>query len=50
VTVRDRDTTAQVRVPVDRLADGLSAVLESGGSFERLLAEYDRVETDVTRT
>ncbi|MFD1633339.1 glycine--tRNA ligase [Haloplanus ruber] len=50
VTVRDRDTTAQVRVPVDELAAELEGVLESGGSFETLLAGYDRVETDVTRS
>ncbi|GAB3314730.1 glycine--tRNA ligase [Haloplanus salinarum] len=50
VTVRDRDTTAQVRVPVDELATELERVLESGGSFDALLADYDRVETDVTRT
>mgnify|MGYP000144453821 CR=1 FL=1 len=50
VTVRDRDTTAQVRVPVEDLATDLQMVLESGGSFERLLASYDRVDTDVTRS
>ncbi|WP_251342035.1 glycine--tRNA ligase [Haloplanus halophilus] len=50
VTVRDRDTTAQVRVPVDELAEGLEAVLETGGGFEDLLEAYDRVETDVTRS
>jgi glycyl-tRNA synthetase len=50
VTVRDRDTTAQVRVPVAELAEGLSAVLDGGERFERLLEAYERVETDVTRS
>jgi glycyl-tRNA synthetase len=50
VTVRDRDTTAQVRVPVDDLATALGTVLDSGGSFDRLLEAYDRVDTDVTRS
>ncbi|WP_435068169.1 glycine--tRNA ligase [Haloplanus sp. C73] len=50
VTVRDRDTTAQVRVPVDELAEELQVVLESGGSFERLLESYERIDTDVTRS
>ncbi|WP_338740626.1 glycine--tRNA ligase [Haloplanus salilacus] len=50
VTVRDRDTTAQVRVPVDDLAAALESVLESGESFDRLLERYDPVDTDVTRS
>ena len=50
VTVRDRDTTAQVRVPVDDLAAAVAPVLGSGGSFEQLLESYDRVDTDVTRS
>ncbi|WP_299334500.1 glycine--tRNA ligase [Haloplanus sp.] len=50
VTVRDRDTTAQVRVPVDDLVTALGTLLEGEGSFDRLLANYDRVDTDVTRS
>jgi glycyl-tRNA synthetase len=50
VTVRDRDTTAQVRVPVDDLVTALGTLLEDEGSFDRLLANYDRVDTDVTRS
>jgi len=50
VTVRDRDTTAQVRVPVADLATELQVVLQSGGSFDRLLESYERIDTDVTRS
>jgi glycyl-tRNA synthetase len=50
VTVRDRNTTAQVRLPVDDLAGALESVLEGEGSFDRLLERYDRVDTDVTRS
>jgi glycyl-tRNA synthetase len=50
VTVRDRDTTAQVRVPVADLATQLEAVLAAGGTFESLLEAYEAVETDVTRS
>ncbi|MFB6195417.1 MAG: glycine--tRNA ligase [Haloplanus sp.] len=50
VTVRDRDTTAQVRVPVPDLPERLGAILDGRASFDDLLADYERVETDVTRT
>jgi glycyl-tRNA synthetase len=50
VTVRDRDTTAQVRVPVADLTARLEAVLAAGGTFESLLETYEAVETDVTRS
>ncbi|MDZ5812245.1 glycine--tRNA ligase [Halorubrum sp. AD140] len=46
VTVRERDTAAQVRVPADDLADELAA-LRAGGSFDALLNRYETVETDV---
>jgi glycyl-tRNA synthetase len=36
VTVRDRDTTAQVRLPVDGLADDLAAVVAGERSFAAL--------------
>ena len=50
VTVRDRDTTAQVRVPVAALADELAAILDGRATFSDLLDSYERVETDVTRS
>jgi len=50
VTVRDRDTTAQVRVPVADLADELGAILDGRAAFSELLDTYERVETDVTRS
>jgi len=46
VTVRERDTAAQVRVPVAELADEL-AVLHERDDFDALLDRYERVETDV---
>jgi glycyl-tRNA synthetase len=50
VTVRDRDTTAQVRVPVADLADELSAILAGQTAVTELLEGYERVDTDVTRS
>jgi glycyl-tRNA synthetase len=50
VTVRDRDTTAQARVPVDDLADELGAILDGEAGFDDLLAAHERVETDVSRS
>jgi glycyl-tRNA synthetase len=50
VTVRDRNTTAQVRVPVGVLADELGAILDGRASFADLLDAYERVETNVTRS
>ncbi|WP_418281795.1 glycine--tRNA ligase [Halorubrum sp. DTA98] len=46
VTVRERDSAAQGRVPVDELADELAA-LRAGDGFEGLLDRYEPVETDV---
>ena len=46
VTVRERDSAAQVRVPVEDLADELTA-LRSGGGFDGVRERYGTVETDV---
>ena len=40
VTVRDRDTTAQVRIPVESLAAELTAVVAGDRTFEDLEATY----------
>ncbi|GAB3420515.1 glycine--tRNA ligase [Haloparvum alkalitolerans] len=47
VTVRERDTAAQVRVPVDGLADALAPLLAGEDSFEAFLDEYETVDSDV---
>ncbi|GAA0520389.1 glycyl-tRNA synthetase [Halorubrum aquaticum] len=49
VTVRERDSAAQVRVPVAELAEELTA-LRAGGEFDALVERYDSVETDVETT
>ncbi|WP_248895763.1 glycine--tRNA ligase [Haloplanus halobius] len=49
-TVRDRDTTAQVRVPVADLPARLGAILDGQETVDDLLADYEQVDTDVTRT
>ncbi|MUW15716.1 glycine--tRNA ligase [Halorubrum sp. CBA1125] len=46
VTVRERDSAAQVRVPVDDLAGELAA-LRAGESFDALVDRYETVATDV---
>ncbi|MFC7324997.1 glycine--tRNA ligase [Halorubrum rutilum] len=46
VTVRERDSAAQVRVPADDLAAELAA-LRAGEPFDALLDRYETVETDV---
>ncbi|MFC6755209.1 His/Gly/Thr/Pro-type tRNA ligase C-terminal domain-containing protein, partial [Halorubrum tibetense] len=46
VTVRERDSAEQVRVPVDELAETLAG-LRAGGSFGDLIDRYGTVETDV---
>ncbi|MGZ0747365.1 glycine--tRNA ligase [Haloparvum sp. AD34] len=46
VTVRERDSAAQVRVPVDELADELTALL-AGGDFAAFADQYETVETDL---
>ncbi|GAB6879607.1 glycine--tRNA ligase [Halorubrum gandharaense] len=46
VTVRERDSAAQVRIPVSALADEL-ADLRAGGDFADVLDRYETVETTV---
>ena len=46
VTVRERDSAVQIRVPVGELAEALAG-LRAGGSFDDLLDRYETVETDV---
>jgi glycyl-tRNA synthetase len=46
VTVRERDTTTQIRVPVDDLADELGAVRDGERSFADLRDEYEAVEAE----
>jgi glycyl-tRNA synthetase len=50
VTIRERDTTAQVRVPVAELAAELQALREGDTEFGHLREEYGSVETGVTRS
>ncbi|WP_101295054.1 glycine--tRNA ligase [Halegenticoccus soli] len=40
-TIRERNTTAQVRVPIDALADELAAIRSGRKAFDDLRAEYD---------
>jgi glycyl-tRNA synthetase len=49
VTVRERDTTAQVRVPVDEVTALLADLRAGDRVFESLRDEYDSVATDVTK-
>ena len=49
VTVRERDSAAQVRVPVDDLVMALQS-LQAGESFEAVAARHESVETDVETT
>ena len=46
VTVRERDSAVQARVPVADLADELTA-LRAGGTFAELTDRYGTVDTDV---
>ncbi|MFB6123096.1 MAG: glycine--tRNA ligase [Haloferacaceae archaeon] len=50
VTVRERDTTAQVRVPVADLAERIESIHAGEESFDTLLDEYDAVQTDVSKS
>ncbi|WP_423750908.1 glycine--tRNA ligase [Salinirarus marinus] len=50
VTVRERDTTAQVRLPVSDLATRIEAIHAGEESFETLLDEYESVQTDVSKS
>ncbi|WP_435063408.1 glycine--tRNA ligase [Halobaculum sp. EA56] len=49
VTVRERDSARQVRVPVDGVADEIAALLdpEDDRAFEALAAAYEEIETGV---
>jgi glycyl-tRNA synthetase len=50
VTVRERDTTEQVRVPAAELPDLLAALRAGDRRFAALGGEYASVETDVRRS
>ncbi|KYH27041.1 glycine--tRNA ligase [Halalkalicoccus paucihalophilus] len=43
VTVRDRDSTAQVRVPITELSDVLAALRDGGRAFGSLVDEYEEL-------
>jgi glycyl-tRNA synthetase len=44
VTVRDRDTTAQIRVPADALVEELTAIRDGKRTFETLQDDYPPAE------
>ena len=46
VTVRERDSARQVRLPAESLSTELAAVLDGDTSFDGLVAAYDAVATD----
>ena len=46
VTVRERDSARQVRLPVESLSTELAAVMDGDTSFDGLVAAYDAVATD----
>ena len=46
VTVRERDSARQVRLPVESLATELAAVMDGDTTFDGLVAAYDAVATD----
>jgi len=48
VTVRERDSAAQLRLPVADLAAELEAIFDGDREFADLQDRYDRVDTDVT--
>ncbi|QKY20720.1 glycine--tRNA ligase [Halolamina sp. CBA1230] len=45
VTLRDRDTGAQARIPVGELVGQLEALRDGDADFEALLSRYETVET-----
>jgi glycyl-tRNA synthetase len=47
VTVRERDSAAQVRLPAKAVPEELTALL-GDQTFNTLLERYDTVDTDVT--
>ena len=46
VTVRERDSARQVRLPAESLSTELAAVMDGDTSFDGLVAAYDAVATD----
>jgi len=48
VTLRERDSAAQLRLPVADLAAELEAVLAGDAAFADLRDRYENVDTDVT--
>ena len=46
VTVRERDSARQVRLPAESLSTELAAVMDGETSFDGLVAAYDAVATD----
>ena len=48
ITLRERDSAAQIRLPLDRVADELAALVADDRTFDELRSRYDAVETDVT--
>ena len=46
VTLRERDSTVQVRLPIGELTDRLAALRSGAIDFDGLVAEYGRVETE----
>jgi len=48
VTVRERDSAAQLRLPVADLAAELEAIFDGDRAFADLQDRYERVDTDVT--
>ena len=46
VTVRERDSARQARLPVESLSTELAAVMDGDTSFDGLVAAYDAVATD----
>ena len=48
VTLRERDSAAQIRLPVEAVAEELEGLLAGDRAFEELTARYGDVETDVT--
>jgi len=48
VTLRERDSATQIRLPVDEVAAELAALLDGDRAFDDLGDRYDDVDTDVT--
>ena len=49
VTIRDRDTMAQVRVPIDRLPEMISDLIEGKGVFPESAHDLHQSPADTTR-